>query len=399
MKKEQLSSEDNLINIKIYKMNVPQLKGNLVFIIKLGLTSDKINLVIEGKENSSNFIYKIKLNYNDFQSLSKSFKICDTLDEIHEKISEIFNNNNANITFISQNYIHLSLKVFSFGGEIKEIKIELKRIINPNDTNNDLYNKIIYLENEIIEMKNKFENKIIYLNNVINLQNEKINLQNRKITELNNWKNQYSKKIEKMQIIKYNETFLKKINSKILKNKDELDFIESRLYNNDKLLLQKKIIYKLLYRGSENGFSTKIFHNLCDNIRGTLTIVKTTKSIKFGGYTEQSFKIGNSYSFGFDRKGIAFGFSLDLYKIYNYYDCSQIDSKNRLPSIYIDHTEGPSFGSLFNIYQNSNNNLGGSTHYTVSQNHFGRFEKDYEINNGWDIFSVQELEVFQIIFD
>jgi len=95
--------------------------------------------------------------------------------------------------------------------------------------------------------------------------------------------------IEKIQIIKNNANIFKKIDSKIITNKKELDFIENRLYNDDKILKEKKIIYKLLYRGSENGFSYNSFHNRCDNIKGTLMIVKTSKGLKFGGYTEGAF--------------------------------------------------------------------------------------------------------------
>ncbi len=39
------------------------------------------------------------------------------------------------------------------------------------------------------------------------------------------------------------------------------------------------------------------------------------------------------------------------------------------------------------------------TEYTTKCKSFGNFEKDYEINNGENIFLMQELEIFQILFD
>ncbi len=42
---------------------------------------------------------------------------------------------------------------------------------------------------------------------------------------------------------------------------------------------------KLLYRGSRDGFAAKNFHDLCDLIGPTLTIVKSTTNFVFGGYT------------------------------------------------------------------------------------------------------------------
>ncbi len=39
------------------------------------------------------------------------------------------------------------------------------------------------------------------------------------------------------------------------------------------------------------------------------------------------------------------------------------------------------------------------TCYTTANHSFGNFEKDYEINNGESHFSMQELEIFRIMFD
>ena len=44
--------------------------------------------------------------------------------------------------------------------------------------------------------------------------------------------------------------------------------------------------FTLLYRASRDGFDAKSFHSSCDNIKGTLTIIKTVTGCIFGGYTE-----------------------------------------------------------------------------------------------------------------
>ena len=54
--------------------------------------------------------------------------------------------------------------------------------------------------------------------------------------------------------------------------------------------------------------------------------------------------------------------------------------------------------SMFYI-QESNKSLIGYNNYKTKYNSFGRFDNDYEINNGKNDFSVIELEVFQILFD
>ena len=199
-----------------------------------------------------------------------------------------------------------------------------------------------------------------------------------------------------MQKNKINSITLNKIDSVIINKYEELEFLENRLkYNN--ILKDKNIIFKLLYRSSRDGSNTQTFHNKCDNIMGTLSIIKTTKGMRFGGYTEQYWGGGGSKgTYKKDAKNICFCFSLDLFKIYNFND-------NYNSSIFCRNDCGPWFCSnnetnIFYIY-NNNGSLSGYTHYQTKHNSFGKFDYDYEINNGQSQFSVVELEVFQILFD
>ena len=54
---------------------------------------------------------------------------------------------------------------------------------------------------------------------------------------------------------------------------------------------------------------------------------------------------------------------------------------------------------MFDIYFSIDTNLSSCTEYMKSHTSYGQFEKDYEINNGEKNFVMQELEVFQILFD
>ena len=82
---------------------------------------------------------------------------------------------------------------------------------------------------------------------------------------------------------------------------------------------------------------------------------------------------------------------------------SLFNSKLITNSIYCCNDRGPYFYSsnetnIFYIY-NNNGSLNGYTNYLTNYNSFGKFDYDYEINNGQSQFSVVELEVFQILFD
>ena len=131
---------------------------------------------------------------------------------------------------------------------------------------------------------------------------------------------------------------------------------------------------------------------------GTLSIVKTTKGMRFGGYTEQLWNTnGGRQTYRKDCKNICFCFSLDLFKIYNFnndYNSSIICDTTQVPWFYENKTNATFF------YINNNNGLlFGGTSYKTKYNFFGKFDEDYEINNGQPQFSVAELEVFQILFD
>ena len=101
--------------------------------------------------------------------------------------------------------------------------------------------------------------------------------QKNEIEELKKWKNKYSKEIEQIQVIKKNNISLEKIDSKIINKIEELNFLEKRLKKNDEILMKKNVVYKLLYRASQDGYNVQTFHQKCDNIFGTLTMLKQLK--------------------------------------------------------------------------------------------------------------------------
>ena len=119
--------------------------------------------------------------------------------------------------------------------------------------------------------------------------------------------------------------------------------------------------------------------------------------MRFGGYTEQMWNNSNKNNCVVrkDGKGICFCYSLDLFKIYNF-------NENHKNSINCYYSYGPFFSGCDNTFfcvYNNNDLLFGFTNYTTKLNSFGKFDNNYEINNGQSKFSVIEMEVFQILFD
>ena len=427
-------SKDN--NSGTNKYTLLEENENEKFDIKINKTETGILIEANSIQNP-NMFYKIELSLNDFYQLSKGFKMFDNLEEICDAIHNIFISQKVSIIKKVYN-IAILFSINLIGGKEQEINIELNRFTLDKESNDINILKINELENEIIQIKNdknillkrikdledlvKDQNneleKLKYivkeqknitekLNNLeiafneekykvgkMNNLEKELKEQKREIEKIKNWKNEYNSELEEIQMIKINNISLNKIDSKIINKKEELEFLENRL-KNDEILRKKNIIYKLLYRASEDGSNIKTFHNKCDNIKGTLTIIKTTKGMRFGGYTERMWNGSENGSQRKDDKGICFCFSLDLFKIYNF-------NNQYAYSIYCYRDKGPYFYggdcTFFSIY-NSNGLLFGNNYYTKKGNSFGNVDNDYEINNGQSTFSVVELEVFQILFD
>ena len=356
--------------------------------------SNKKSLIFQvfTKDHLSNYCYQVDYSLEDFQKLSKGFKMCESIDEILEIVKEIFNSKKAQIKIEKgKNKVIILLYIILLGGKEQEIQIELnQKNLDLNEINKELCNKVNILESDI---------KVIKKENINNI--EKINNLEKEIKELKQWKEKYDSELQqliKSKIQKANDNeFMKKIDSVIIKEKKEIEFLENRLKNNDPILMKKNITFKLLYRATKDGNSPESFHQKCDNIKGTLTIMKTSKGMRFGGYTECTWnadpKGGQNKK---DNNGIGFCYSLDLFKIYN-------NTKEANSTIRCYEKEGPDFYGgdcyMFDIYFPINSNTGIYTGYTVKNNSFGKFEKDYEINNGESKFVLQELEIFQILYD
>ena len=66
----------------------------------------------------------------------------------------------------------------------------------------------------------------------------------------------------------------------------------------------------LLYRASDNGFLTSKFHEKCDGIANTLTVIETEFNRKIGGFTPCAWDSPEDNGYGADNLKESFIFSL-----------------------------------------------------------------------------------------
>ncbi|CAB5204820.1 unnamed protein product [Rhizophagus irregularis] len=173
----------------------------------------------------------------------------------------------------------------------------------------------------------------------------------------------------------------------------------SKIINFDSLLLLSKIIeiaetnncstntinlynFKLLIRGSQNGFNYKTFHEFCDNKGPTITIAKIKGVDEFiGGYNPNNWGSSNNWT----KK--SFIFSLNQNNLINSIISKEIHNDSK-KSNYIGSC-GPEFGSdlILLLSNNENNNKGRCCR--------NNYEKRIRNNDETD-FEIEEYEVFRV---
>ena len=338
------------------------------YIIEVGKTSTQEKLGLKLKESSSNVYYSTYFNLEELQNVSKYFRCFDNINEAITSIQDIFEEKKGSLK-IENNNVFLMIKIPKIGKGEDLIQLQLnkcslslheicdnlsKEIIN-------LKNKINVLETKINELKNENKKKDLILNEII----------------------QWKKSIENKE--KEDKNKIYKIDSKILINKEEIGFISNRL-KEIYYFRNKNLSYELIFRGTRDGTSPELFHKKVDGVSKTITIIKTIKGLKFGGYIEKEWN--NKDGWIKDDEN-CFIFSLDLRKIYN-----PVKGKDKYQFSYVSGPNFAEFGLDDNLFNKSSLNIQTRDN---ANNYFTMFNSDYEINGGENEFQAEEIEVFQII--
>ena len=382
MEKEILAPATPAKKSKEYKL----ILDNKTFLIKLTLSSDILFEINELEKIMVDF-YSKSFSLEDLIQLSRGFRVCENIGDAFDILDEILEGKKAKIKNINENSITLIINVSLPGGRLQEVELDLnKKEMDKNTLIDNLVKKVNKLEEENAEIKNKLEEVNTQLKTKVNkLEEENKELKN-EIKEINEKQKKYEILFE--DEIKYKQIIQNiGVDSKIIKNKDEIKFLLDRLkidFPN-----QNKINFKLLYRATKDGDNNISFHNKVDNKNSTLSIIETSKGLKFGVFLEIPFK-GTENSVQDDN---CFIFRLDLRKIYN-----GKKGENKLN----DYKQYVLYLYYNPIYM-ENNFLTNNSSYTCSKSYadhsFLGFSSDYELNNNEQYFTVKEMETFQICFD
>lgn len=258
-----VTPEDNLTFIDKKEFKLSNEKAE--YLIEIGKLSPSEKLGIKLKENLSSIkvYYSNNFNLEELRNIHKSFRVFDNINEAVSNIQDIFEEKKVNLK-IEKDNIFLILKINKIGKGEDLISIELKKnLLSLQEINENLSQEVSKLKNKIEDLENgnknhknemdKLKNEIDELKNEIIILKEENKKRDLKINEILNWKNKIEEK-EKEEI-----NNLKKIDSKIITKKEELDLITNRL-KQIYYFKNKSISYELIFRGTRDGSTSNIFH-------------------------------------------------------------------------------------------------------------------------------------------
>ena len=174
------------------------------------------------------------------------------------------------------------------------------------------------------------------------------------------------------------------MDSMIVKDPSEVDMIRSWLSSHPSL-----IKFKLLVRGTRDGFDAVTFHNRCDNKQNTLVLVKTEHDRRCGGFTEVEWNPMENYK----QQNNSFLFSIDHKTKFD------IMAAKCQWSMCGNSSYLPTFGGGHDLHLANNCNLNQFSYSKFGHSYAaGKFagKNMRETLTGKEHFKVLEYEVFEV---
>jgi hypothetical protein len=342
-----------------------------------------IDLIVKDPENFIYSTFSKEKNKIDSKRETLISKIHDISEEMINEIKQLETNSKSNLNEIQKNLVDpnildsnkLTQRVMAWNEEIRNPQLNKSRL---EDIIEESKNLLEQIEKQSFKAKNKILNhkSCLFLPNKEEFKKDlfgELVIDDYKIS--NEFENPNS--------------FSSKLDSNIVDSDQSVELIKLCEFDT-------KTQFKLLYRASRDGFGVKDFHEKCNNILKTLTLIKVKdKPHIFGGYTEATW--GGDLVYKKDPN--AFIFSL----VNN--DNKPIKMKvneNIQYAIGCHCTYGPSFGKGkdFHISSRSNSNLNSFSKLGHTYSHPNCIKGSNKAKSflaGSRNFSTEEIEVYQVV--
>ncbi|RIA94276.1 hypothetical protein C1645_873541 [Glomus cerebriforme] len=255
--------------------------------------------------------------------------------------------------------------------------------------------KQILLAHQIIEEDEEIKSKLL------TTKEDQSEIETTKETNENQSINEPTKEIQSKSLFT-KEIKSNNIDSKIISNHHAelilkwIDKVDTLNSSNTYTFISKFIfthksnyLFKLLFRGSRDGFAPKNFHDICDNQSRTVTIIKVKDSNEIlGGYNPIAWK--STYGYGATKDSFIFSF---INGSNNNYILSRIKIEKNAINFWNRYGPSFGFGDLI-IYGGPGNDY---DFYDHNNNYCKKRSYEKPIRESSETFSIEEYEVFQII--
>jgi len=411
------NEEEVITKPKAYEI---ELDDQTKYHIKIGVSKYK-QLKLQVREKSDfQSAYQAKFKYEELLEIDRFFGVFETMEQVVDEIDNLFTRNKVTISTDINNQLYMDLtisinnkeriihlKLIKKGTEqiealnnlVKLVSAQTKKLDNLQTENENLKKEIGKLH---VKIKGMGEEENEEEEEESDEEDEK---SKKKKKKKNKKKKKKAKKLEESEEDSSSDeahknkkkddepvgefTYQDFIDTThIIKEKKEIDLILDKIHVISHKSKKKFVNLKLLYSATKDGDSAEVFHSLCDNISPLLVIIKTTKNVIFGGYTEAPYtfskkRIGN-------KDDNAFLFSIDKMKTYD------VEKGTNATCSFKD------YGPVFYGYEYCNIYLFGDF-FTDEGNVAKKGDRyntteDFEINKGEQKFLVKELEVYQIFY-
>ncbi len=372
--KEEEEEEEENENVPVSKPKAYEIEldDKSKYHIKIGVSKYK-QLKLRVREQSEfQTAYQAKFKYEELLEIDRFFGVFETMEAIVDEIDNLFVRNKVTISSdINKNLfmdltisinnkeriIHLKLikkgteQIEALNNLVKLVSAQTKKLDNLQTENENLKKEIGKLH---VKIKGMGEEENEEEEEESDEEDEK---SKKKKKKKNKKKKKKAKKLEESEEDSSSDeahknkkkddepvgefTYQDFIDTThIIKEKKEIDLILDKIHVISHKSKKKFVNLKLLYSATKDGDSAEVFHSLCDNISPLLVIIKTTKNVVFGGYTEAPYtfskkRIGN-------KDDNAFLFSIDKMKIYEV-------EKGATATCSLKN-----YGPVFNGYEHSN---------------------------------------------
>ena len=385
---EQMSTE--IINSKYNNIGISKkprkifTKRRIIFlIIFLSLIILILYLIFRPKKKSpeNNPIENNDLNdlSKEFESLSKKEEELknennklksqkDSLqkenDDLDKQIKELNEKNKQNDNDKNKEKKEIEekkAKVKEYEKKLEDTKENIKKL---NKKEKDLKDKKEENDKEIKSLESKIEE----LEKELNTEQKEENKNNSNKKDEEPKKTDEEKKSDEPQPT--NPELASRIDSKIIMEIKHLELLDK--------WFGKKLKYKLLFRATEESYSSSEFHKKVDEYKNTIIFIKDINNFIYGGFTTKTWDGNKLYKS--DKNSILF--NLDKEK---YYEVNNVDH-----AIFCDKEQLAVFGDGDLI-------LGPKSIESAFPKSFGNKDiKENELTMGYNKLSPVELEVFQL---